>query len=74
MGSEFLRESGVLVLIFAMLDKVVVRPWRGYSWTVGVTLLIFAVSGLLYWLGVRLEESQMQAHGREEDGEEVLQE
>jgi hypothetical protein len=29
MGSEFLWDAGVLVLVFAMLDKVVVRPWRG---------------------------------------------
>jgi len=58
MGSEFLRDAGVLVLVFALLDKVVVRPWRGVWWTVGVTLLILGVSGLLYWLGVRLEENQ----------------
>ena len=61
MGSEFLRDAGVLVLVFAMLDKVVVRPWRGWSWTVWVTLLIFGLIALLYWLGVRLEESQIRA-------------
>jgi hypothetical protein len=58
MGSEFLRDAGVLVLVFAMLDKVVVRPWRGIWWTIGVTLLIFAVSAVLFMLGVRLEESE----------------
>ena len=40
MGSEFLRDAGVLALVFALLDKVVIRPWRGIWWTVGVTLLI----------------------------------
>jgi len=61
MGSEFLRDAGVLVLVFAMLDKVVVRPWRGVWWTVGVTLLIFAISALLFVLGVRLEESEIES-------------
>jgi hypothetical protein len=76
MGSEFLRDAGVLVLVFAMLDKVVVRPWRGWSWTVGVTLLIFGVSGLLYWMGVRLEEIQTHPlEGKQENGErEVVEE
>ena len=58
MASEFLRDAGVLVLVFALLDKVVVSPWRGIWWTIGVTLLIFSVSALLFLLGVRLEERQ----------------
>jgi len=58
MGSEFLRDAGVLVLVFAMLDKVVVRPWHGIWWTIGATLLIVAVSAFLFVLGVKLEESQ----------------
>ena len=69
MGSEFLRDAGVLVLVFALLDKVVVRPWRGVWWTVGVTLLIFAVSALLFVLGVRLEERHGRAPADEVEGD-----
>jgi len=69
MGSEFLRDAGVLVLVFALLDKVVVRPWRGVWWTVGVTLLIFAVSALLFVLGVRLEERHGHAPAEEVEGD-----
>jgi hypothetical protein len=69
MGSEFLRDAGVLVLVFALLDKVVVRPWRGVWWTVGVTLLIFAVSALLFVLGVRLEERQEHLPSEEVKGD-----
>jgi len=67
MASEFLRDAGVLTLVFAMLDKVVVHPWRGVWWTIGATLLIFFISGALFLWGVRLEERQQIAAEEVED-------
>ena len=66
MASEFLRDAAVLLLVFAMLDKVVVR---GHSiwWTIGVTSLILAISAVLYRLGVRMEEMQLPIEETEED-------
>jgi hypothetical protein len=55
MGSEFLREAAVLVIIFATLDKVIRHDlgWFEVTWR---TLLILLVSALLYFLGVKLQE------------------
>jgi hypothetical protein len=55
MGSEFLREASVLVLIFAMLDKVI-RPNLGIWGVTWRTAIILSISGIMYSWGVKLEE------------------
>jgi len=57
MLSEFLREAAVLVLVFALLDKVVGRG-HGLGWNVGVTALIIVISAALFWWGMTVEERQ----------------
>ena len=56
MGSEFLRDAAVLVIIFATLDKVI-KPGLGTWQIVWRVAVILGISGLLYVLGVLAEEA-----------------
>jgi len=57
MGSEYLREASVLVLIFATLDKVI-RPGLDTLTIVARSVLIAVISLVLYLLGMLLGEKQ----------------
>jgi hypothetical protein len=62
MGSEFLWEAAVLVIIFATLDKVIGHDlgWFEVTWR---TLIILIVSGLPYLWGVKLQEKDNGSAG-----------
>ena len=57
MGSEYLREASVLVLIFATLDKVI-RPGLGTLTIVARSVLIAGISLVLYLLGMFVGEEE----------------
>jgi hypothetical protein len=56
MFSEYFREAAVLVLVFALLDKVTSPEGLSGDWIVGTLL----VSLLLLVLGVIIERSQRE--------------
>jgi hypothetical protein len=56
MFSEYFREAAVLVLVFALLDKVVTPEGPSPEWIFGS----IAVSLLLMVLGVIIERSQRE--------------
>jgi hypothetical protein len=56
MVEEFFREAAVLVLVFAILDRVL----KGDGLRVWQLLIILGVSGLCLAVGVKLEEWRPQ--------------
>lgn len=56
MIGEFLRDAAVLVLVFALLDRVISPTGVSVGWAIGVAL----VSGLLLFLGILVERGRKE--------------